>query len=148
MPLDDAWNLTTDFIARSENVRENAQSLGWFRSDRTLHWIEEQLPDLEVPVTQDWGRLAAISQLSWQRVESWLSLGRPLSLVALDSLVACYHYDTLNLKRIQPKLASTATESSMVAVLERYAADDDVPRVTRTVSRIKSDLAAIVGSGP
>lgn len=148
LPVDDAWKLTTDAIANSENVREDAQSLGWFRSDRTLDWIESQLPALGLPVTQDWGRLTAISQMSWSRVEWWLSLGRPLSLVALDSLVACYHYDTLNLKRIQPKLATDATESNMADALDRYAIADDVPRVSRTVTSIKSNLATIIGNGP
>lgn len=146
LPLDDAWKLTTDAIAKSENVREDAQSLGWFRTDRTLDWIESQLPTLGLPVTQDWGRLAAISQMSWSRVESWLSLGRPLSLAALDSMVFCYRYDTLNLKRIQPKLAVDATESKMAEVLDRYAIADDAPRVSRTVTRIKSNLATITGS--
>jgi len=148
LPLNDAWNLTTAAIAKSENVREDAQSLGWFRSDRTLDWIESQLPALGLPVTQDWGRLAAISQMSWSRVESWLSLGRPLSLVALDSMASCYHYDTLNLKRIQPKLAIDGTESNMAEALDRYAIADDVPRVSRTVTSIKSNLATIIGSGP
>lgn len=148
LPMDDAWKLTTDAIAKSENVREDAQSLGWFRSDRTLDWIESQLPALGLPVTLDWGRLAAISQMSWSRVESWLSLGRPLSLVALDSMVFCYHYDTLNLKRIQPKLAIDSTESNMAEALDRYAIADDVPRVSRTVTSIKSNLATIIGNGP
>ena len=148
MTLDDAWKLTTDSVAKSENVREDAQSLGWFRSDRTLDWIENRFPPLKLPVTQDWGRLAAISQLSWSRIESWLSRGRPLSLVALDSMVACCHYDTMNLKRIQPKLTTDSSELEMVAILDRYAAGDDVPRVTRTVSRIKSNLATIIANGP
>ncbi|EMI54660.1 hypothetical protein RSSM_03922 [Rhodopirellula sallentina SM41] len=148
MPLDDAWDTTTAAIAKSENVREDAQSLGWFRSDRTLEWIEKQFPSLEIPVTQDWGRLAAISRITWSRVESWLSRGRPLSLVALDALVSCFHYDTLNLKRIQPKLATDATESHMTETLDRYVGVDDVPRVSRTVDRIKSNMSAIIGDGP
>ncbi len=144
MPIKDAWRLTVDSIARSKNVREDAQSLGWFRSNRTLDWIQNQLPELDLPATQDWGRLAAISQLSWRRIESWLALGRPLSLVALDSMVACFHYDTLNLKRIQPKLTTDATPAEMTTALDRYANKDDVPRVARTVSRIKSNLTTII----
>lgn len=147
LPVDEAWRLTTDAISQSERIREDAQSLGWFRSPRTLDWIESQLPVLGLPVTEEWGRLAAVSEISWARVESWLSLGRPLSLVALDSMVACYHYSTLNLRRIQPKLATNVTESKMVDALERYAIADDVPRVTRIVASIKTNLATIIGAG-
>lgn len=148
LPIDDAWNAATTAIANSENVREDAQSLGWFRSDRTLDWIEKQLPTLELPITQDWGRLAAISCLTWSRIETWISLGRPLSLVALDAMVSCYHYGTMNLKRIQPKLATEATESHMIGVLDQYQQSDDVPRVSRTISSIKTNMATIIGNGP
>ena len=148
MPVDDAWDAATAAIAESENVRKDAQSLGWFRSARTLGWIEQHLPNLELPVTQDWGRLAAISCLTWSRIEKWLSLGRPLSLVALDAMVSCYHYDTMNLKRIQPKLSTEAKESNMIEVLDQYLLSDDVPRVSRTTNRIKTNMAIIVGNGP
>ncbi|MEO1525880.1 MAG: hypothetical protein AAFX06_10610 [Planctomycetota bacterium] len=147
MPVDDAWDAATAAIAKSENVREDAQSLGWFRSDRTLDWIEEHFPNLELPVTQDWGRLAAISCITWSRVESWLSCARPLSLVALDSMVSCFHYDTMNLKRIQPKLATETKESHMIEILDRYQQSDDVPRVSRTISSIKTNMATIIGNG-
>jgi len=148
LPFDDAWKLATESIAESKNIRDDAQSLGWFRSNTTLDWIECQFPSLELPVTQDWGRLAAISQQSWSRIESWLSLGRPLSLVALDSMVACYHYDTLNLKRIEPKLTVNATESQIIDTLDGYAASDDVPRVTRAITSIKTNLSDLLASGP
>jgi hypothetical protein len=59
-------------------------------------------------------------------------------------MVACFHYDTLNLKRIQPKLTTDATPSEMTTALDRYANKDDVPRVARTVSRIKSNLTTII----
>ena len=148
LPSDDAWDSATKAIAQSQNVREDAQSLGWFRDDRTLDWIEEQLPILELPVTQDWGRLAAISRLTWSRTESWLALGRPLSLVALDAMVSCYHYDTMNLKRIQPKLTAEVAESYISEALDRYLASDDVPRVSLAIAKVKSNLANIVGNGP
>jgi len=148
MPIDDAWDAATAAIAKSENVRDDAQSLGWFRADRTLDWIEQQFPTLELPVTQDWGRLAAISRITWPRIESWLSHGRPLSLVALDAMVSCYRYDTMILKRIQPKLATEVTESRMIEELDRYQDSDDAPRVSRTISSIKTNMATIIGNGP
>jgi hypothetical protein len=70
---------------------------------------------------EDWGRLAASSHLSWARVSNWLEQGRLLSLVALDALNACWHYNTPLLKMLQPKLQLPESKEIMTRKLAEYA---------------------------
>jgi hypothetical protein len=122
--------------------RETASALAWFRSERVLDWIEAFIHE---PLTEDWGRLAAVSNLDWSRVKSWLGKGRPLSLVALDALNACWHYNTVLLKRCRPKLAGGWAESEFVSVLEEYVSRDPVPRVQKAAGAAISHMHDIAG---
>jgi hypothetical protein len=52
-----------------------------------LDWIERTIAQPKL-VAAFWGELAAKSGLTWPRAQRWLTSGRPLSLVALDALIA------------------------------------------------------------
>jgi len=70
-----------------------------------------------------------------------------MSLVGLDGVIACFHYDTLNLKRIEPKLIrDDVSRDEIETTLNNYAKRDDVPRVTRAVQTIAAKLDSIVDS--
>ena len=49
------------------------------------------------------GRLAAVSQLTWRRIKSWLTKGHPLSLIALDAMVSCIPANEDVLYEMAPK---------------------------------------------
>jgi hypothetical protein len=126
-----------------KDLPEIAWALSYFHSARTLDWIEEHVSR---PCMDWWGRLAADSCLSWTRVCDWLGRGRLLSLVALDALNACWHYDTPLLKRNRPKLLQAKSKTDMTRVLEQYALTDPVPRVQRAVQAAVSHWDEICGN--
>jgi hypothetical protein len=147
LPLDEGLYRVIDALNHRRDSRfyDHASALAYFRSPRVLDWMETELTSPDAVIVESWGRLAAVSQLSWGRIERWLAGGRPLSLVALDGLTACFHYNTRLLRQFSPKLLSPPAEEVGFAALERYARTDPVPRVMSTVSTIKrrwNDLVA------
>lgn len=137
LPFEEGFNLMAQAISQV-SIKERAQASGtlaWFHSERTLDWIEQNLCG---PLTDSWGRLAAVSELNWERVAKWLASGRPLSLVALDALNACWHYNTIILRRFAPKLLKPIPVDDMTAALIAYHLNDPVPRVRNTIDTIVS----------
>jgi hypothetical protein len=63
-----------------------------FQTAEVLDWMETHP---ELIVHENWGRLAALSHMTWGRADAWLELGRPLSLRALEALILCHRYDTV-----------------------------------------------------
>jgi len=124
-----------------KELRTCCSVLGFFRTEKTLNWLETHVSP---PIMDPWGRLAAVSNLSWTRVANWLDQGRPLSLVALDALKACWRYDTLLLHKFAPKLLEPDTQEKMTAKLQQYAATDPVPRVRQNVTAIISHWDVIL----
>lgn len=108
-------------------------ALARFRSPKALEWIETFI---DYPVTDDWGRLAAVSRFSWSTIVTWLKRGRPLSLVAIDALYFCVKRDTKILKDCEPKLSDHDTVENMTTALNQYAETDPVPRVERRIGVI------------
>ena len=76
-------------------------------------------------------------------MERWLDQGRPLSLVALDALNACWLYNTPQLRERRPKLHDPPTPALLQFRLNQYAEQDNVPRVTRAVAAIVAHYEAI-----
>lgn len=113
--------------------RDLMYTLGYFRSAETLDWIEGNIVE---PVTDSWGYLAASSAVDWSRLERWLLCGRPLSLVAIDTLRAIQHMPIKRLKERQVQLASPPSKAQLQEILETYASRDPVPRVRQRVDSI------------
>ena len=108
-----------------------------------LDWIEQRLHSPNQPTKPDWGQLAAITGITWERIARWLDRGKPLSLVALDALNFCWNYDAgigAWLHNHEPKLLTPADPDTMRARLQQYAEDDPSPRVDRTVKMIVEHL--------
>ena len=121
---------------RGKQKRDLAFSLGYFHSPEALDWIEEHIFE---PITEDWGLLAAASHLDWPRVEHWFDHGRPLSLVAIDALVAIMEAPTPFLRAYPPRLHQPPNRELFIRVLSDYAGRDKVPRVQqRTAASISN----------
>jgi hypothetical protein len=84
--------------------------------------------------TNDWGRLAALSNLLWTRVQDWVSRGRPLSLIVLDALAELIPYGGKSplFQQLGPKLRECADRAAVPPVLQSYMAVDSAPRVIGT----------------
>ena len=92
LPPDEAFDLAKAWAEQAterEARKTRLMAFGNLAHPRTLefieHWWESAHPDL--PVTEDWGRLAADSRLTWAITDAWLKQGRPVSLIALDALL-------------------------------------------------------------
>ncbi len=135
LPTEEGHGLVVKALAQlpPQKLANSSFALAWFCSTDTLDWIEQNITD---PLVENWGRLAAHSQLSWPRVAKWLASGRPLSLVALDGLNACWDYNTIALRKFRPKLLAPASIKEMNEILNQYLAQDSVPRVRRSVASI------------
>jgi hypothetical protein len=118
-------------------------ALAWFRSEKTLGWLEghtDYMVNNWRHVSDRWGKLAALSHISWPRAARWLDQGRPLSLVALDALKAVQWNDTDLHLEPAPQLVDPAPAKVMISRLREYAAWDAVPRVERDVQAIIDTL--------
>ena len=142
LPNDEGHGRVVNALAKipSKELFREAGALSWFRSEANLDWIERNISD---PLLDDWGRLASLSNLKWERIVKWLASGRPLSLVALDALIACWHYNSTVLERFAPKLIEAAPVNEMNAVLNQYLESDSAPRVRKTIALIVSNWEQI-----
>jgi hypothetical protein len=103
-----------------------------FRSSNILDWIESTCTIFN----DNWGRLAALCFPTWERMKSWLNKGRPLSLIALDTMANCVKgYGDIYVEQFSPKILGTEL-SEVDQVLNEYFQIDGVPRVKMKLSRI------------
>jgi hypothetical protein len=121
-------------------LSENVSALLYFQSDQTLDWIEKVSNRIK-NISSSWGQLAASSQFSWDRANKWLTIGRPLSLVALDSLIYCTtNGERLNqslwLRQLNPKLIDNPKPEIIANRLREYLTIDNVPRTKSAVETI------------
>jgi hypothetical protein len=127
-----------------KEIRRAMLALGYFQSPATLDWIEQHFSE---PTTEEWGNLAAASGFSWPRATSWLQLGRPLSLVAIDALLAIANPRTPNLRAMQPALLEAPSAAQLCLELRRYSEQDAVPRVQQRIDAVLGYAASLSASG-
>lgn len=120
--------------------RECFSALAHFRSPRALRWIELNAAE---PTVEAWGHLAAASAFSWAKAEEWLQAGRPLSLIAIDALLAIAEPQTPFLRDLRPGLGEPASEFDTRKVLEAVATADPVPRVKQRIGALLARLPAL-----
>lgn len=128
LPANEGFAMSVAAIDRlaGRAQRDAMLSLSYFQSPATLSWIEANAHE---PTTEHWGNLAASSGLTWPTVARWLAKGRPLSLIAIDALVAIAEPKTPLLKSIAPALLQPPETHEFVSALSEYVSRDDVPRV-------------------
>jgi hypothetical protein len=128
LPFRDGFDRVVAAVSSHEGSqkREAASCLCYFHSTETLDWIERNIYE---PITESWGYLAAASEFDWARAESWLNRARPLSLVAIDALLAIAKPQSPFLRAQEPRLIQPPTPARFREALMEYAAKDCVPRV-------------------
>lgn len=113
-----------------------ALALAGFRSPLVLDWIEQRVKS---PVSDRWGWVAGCSGFSWEVAERWLDSGRPLSLVALDTLVNCLCPAAGNKPPgFVAELANAPPAPDLLARIAAYGETDPVPRVSAIIRRLSN----------
>lgn len=135
LPHVEGFERVTAALARLEGreKRDRMYGLSYFRSPDVLTWIERNVFE---PITESWGNLAAASHMDWPRVELWLDRGRPLSLVAIDAVLAISRPRTTFLRVARPTLGTPPDPSRLQEVLLAYCERDPVPRVQQRVDAL------------
>ena len=148
LPIDEGFKLVVDALnAMPEKERRQLfGALAHFRSPMALDWIEVHASE---PTVDAWGYLAAASGFSWSKANAWFSAGRPLSLIAIDALLAIARPRTPFLRRIRPALASPPSEQALRNAIETLMQTDPVPRVMqRAAELLELAPAFISGHAP
>jgi hypothetical protein len=122
--------------------------LCYLHGDVPLDWLETRCRTI-ISVSGNYGFATAALGFTWGRAHRWLLAGRPLSLIALDALVACSTTaDTANaalwLREHPPRLLAPASTPAMEEALLQYFAQDSVPRTKNAVQFIKENWARIM----
>ncbi len=142
LDFDKAFEILTKELERKDDkyLSENVSALLYFQSDKTLDWIEKVNQRIK-NISSEWGQLAASSQFTWDRANKWLTIGRPLSLIALDSLIYCTTIgerlnQSLWLRQLNPKLIDNPRPEIIANILREYLTIDSVPRTKNAVETI------------
>lgn len=120
--------------------------LAHFRDPSSLDWIEDHV---HVPLTGQWGDLAAASSFDWDRASKWLQADRPLSLVALDAMVACsgpHPSQSFLIQKIRPRMRAEVSAEVIQCAISDYAARDCSPRVSKSARHIIATLPVILSA--
>lgn len=104
-----------------------------FRNPKMLDWIEQHI---QSPVTNDWGNLAADSEINWERTLKWLTSGRPLSLVALDALLAIFYVDENGRQKNYRSIEGLPDSDEFTQSLQAHLTTDSAPRVENSIDII------------
>ncbi|WP_301193178.1 hypothetical protein [Plebeiibacterium sediminum] len=151
LPLSEGFYHYTDVLDKIDNPNvfsEKLNGLISFQSDLSLDWIEKNINRVN-NISSSWGYLAVASKFDWKRTKKWLDSGRPLSLVALDTLVNCsVTSETMNstfwLKENPQRLLNPDSIDNMNDVLNNYLAKDKVTRVKNSIKKIQENWDKIL----
>jgi hypothetical protein len=142
LDLEEAFEILTKELESKDNkfLSENVSALLYFQNDKTLDWIEKVCERIK-NISSNWGQLAASSKFTWDRADKWLTIGRPLSLVALDSLIYCTTIgerlnQSLWLRQLNPRLIDNPRPEIIANRLRVYLLFDGVPRTKNAVETI------------
>ncbi|HTJ49667.1 MAG TPA: hypothetical protein VL443_09455 [Cyclobacteriaceae bacterium] len=143
---DEAFVLISQEIDSCDNrfLHEYITSLNQIRNEKVLDWIEINV-HRTTNIGLNWGHLAASSLFNWRRAEKWLTLGRPLSLIALDALIFCTTVDErLNqspwMRKINPRLLDNPQPDEVAKRLNEFLLGDNVHRTRTTIGKIIDNL--------
>jgi hypothetical protein len=147
LPFREGFDRVVAAVCSHEGARKRdaASCLCYFHTTETLDWIEQNICE---PITESWGYLAAASQFDWLRAESWLKRGRPLSLVAIDALLAIARPQSSFLRAHKPRLIQPPTPARFNELLMEYAAKDHVPRVQQRTETLLNHTNTILQLDP
>ena len=146
LPFNEGFSRVTAILALKPFKHPNQllAPLFYFRGDPVLDWLEDNIKE---PITEDWGRAAALAGISWPRISTWLAKGRPFSLVGLDALNTCWRYNSAALKEAQPKLHQPASREEMISIIKECISKDGKPRAIRVGQNAIAHIDEIVTGG-
>lgn len=142
LPLEEGLNNVFEklkLVSEKELPIASFTCLHRFRSNIILDWIESTC----TMFNDNWGRLAVVCFPTWERMKSWLNKGRPLSLIALDTMENCVigHGDYY-VEQFSPKILGTDI-NEVEEVLNDYYQKDGVPRVKMKLAGIMDNRKKI-----
>jgi hypothetical protein len=148
LPPDEAFALAKQWMEKAAHPNEQKErllTLGNVAHRETLRLIERwwESTDAGTPVTEEWGRLAADSRLTWSVAETWLQRGRPMCLIALDAMLnylprrGYYHV-------ARPTDFGLRNTEAFQNVLTRYGDHDPSPRAKRAVDHLIENAKSFV----
>ncbi|MCM5681557.1 hypothetical protein M8A51_18690 [Schlegelella sp. S2-27] len=145
LPVDEGLQRAFEALA-SMQERDRRQAFGalaHFRSERVLDWIEANAGE---PSVEAWGYLAAACSFGWPRAERWLRDGRPLSLIAVDALLAIARPRTAFLRKVRPVLGNPPSEHELREAIRDMMQSDPVPRVKQRADALLALVPELVDS--
>lgn len=154
VPNNAGFPIVTEMLSKAEPSKLHTYiwTLFYFQSKETLTWIEENSAKIK-NVTSHFGDVCAASQFDWATAKKWLLKGRPLSLIALDALLACGTTKgklnrSLFLRENPPRLINPDSIDRMNKALGEYLKIDNVHRPRTTIEAIKRDWKDIIKLSP
>jgi hypothetical protein len=154
LDFEEAFAILTQELESGDDkfLSENVSALLYLQSDQTLDWIEKVSQRIK-NISSNWGQLAASSQFTWDKANKWLTIGRPLSLIALDSLIYCTTIgerlnQSLWLRELNPILIDNPRPESIAHRLRDYLTTDSVPRTKNAVESIIGNIFEIEKESP
>lgn len=145
LPEDEGFPLVTMALETLPEKMRQKQfgALAHFRSTKSLGWIEAHASE---STSEAWGYLAAASKFNWPKGEEWLKAGRPLSLIAVDALLAIANPRTPFLRRIGPVLENQPSEQGLRYAVEALMKADPAPRVMQRARALLENVPALIRS--
>ena len=149
LDFEEAFEILTKELESGDDkfLSENVSALLYLQNDKTLDWIEKVGERIK-NISSNWGQLFASSNFSWDRANKWLTIGRPLSLIALDSLIYCTTIgerlnQSLWLRELNPRLIDNPRPEIVANRLRDYLTVDGVPRTKNAVEVIIENIFEI-----
>jgi hypothetical protein len=144
LPEEEGFPLVTGALDSmlEKEWRRSFGALAHFRSTRSLDWIEAHASE---PTEDAWGYLAAASTLNWPKADQWLKAGRPLSLIAVDALLAISDPRTPFLRQMRPILVNPPAEQDLRNAIAALMKSDPVVRVAQRAGALLKHVPALVG---
>jgi len=149
LDFEEAFEILTKELESGDDkfLSENVSALLYFQNEKILNWIEKVSERIK-NISSNWGQLAASSNFSWDRANKWLIIGRPLSLIALDSLIFCTTIgerlnQSLWLRELNPRLVDNPRPEIIANRLRDYLIVDGVPRTKNAVEAIIENIFEI-----
>jgi hypothetical protein len=150
LPITESFKIVKDILSRvkQSELHSKVWALYYFNSTQIIEWIEENKENIK-NISNNYGSVCAANQFDWVTAKRWLSMGRPLSLIALDAVFECgTTKNKMNrspyLRENQPKLLSPESEEIMNKVLDGYLKTDNIHRPRVTIEAIKKDWKDIL----
>lgn len=111
----------------------NSHLVAYTGSPEAIDWLDATVAS---PVSTHWGQAAALLATPWPRIKSWLAVGGPQQMMALDALIA-YRAPAQNMAPLAqiaaPVLPEAPERSEYHATLKAVVSDASTPRIKNSV---------------